>query len=162
MSSQSNRHQMDSFRSRLEAAPTHSSSNCGIPIQREKNRSCRVAFVLLSMFATNLTENANGKMKHMRLLTILLLTVVSVFFTMGETSLAKKKKKKVLDVNTNKNLKAQGLTEGFFESVEPSSDELSMVGVLKNGQYKLVRPSFILLKFCNPFSSDKLGVCIRG
>lgn len=45
------------------------------------------------MFATNLTENSNGKRKHMRLLAILLLTVVTVFFTMGEAALAKKKKK---------------------------------------------------------------------
>jgi hypothetical protein len=46
------------------------------------------------MFAKNLRENSNGKRKHLRLFTILLLTAVTVFFTMGETALAKKKKKK--------------------------------------------------------------------
>ena len=46
------------------------------------------------MFATNLRENSNGKRKHLRLLTILLLTAVTVFFTMGETALAKKRKKR--------------------------------------------------------------------
>jgi hypothetical protein len=45
------------------------------------------------MVATNLGENSNGKRKHLRLLTILLLTAATVFFTMGETALAKKKKK---------------------------------------------------------------------
>ena len=34
--------------------------------------------------------------------------------------------KKVLDVKTGKNVKAQGLTEGFFESAEPPASELSM------------------------------------
>jgi hypothetical protein len=34
--------------------------------------------------------------------------------------------KVVLDVKTNKNVKEQGLTEGFFESVEPPAAELSM------------------------------------
>jgi hypothetical protein len=34
--------------------------------------------------------------------------------------------KKVLDVKTSKNVKEQGLTEGFFESVEPPASELSM------------------------------------
>jgi hypothetical protein len=34
--------------------------------------------------------------------------------------------KTVLDVRTRKNVKDQGLTEGFFESVEPPSSELSM------------------------------------
>jgi hypothetical protein len=34
--------------------------------------------------------------------------------------------KKVLDVKTSKNVKAQGLTEGFFESVEPPASELPM------------------------------------
>ena len=126
------------------------------------------------MFATNLRENSNGKMKHVRLLTILLLAAAVVFFTMGETALAKKKKKKetveldeahvyiewnstdtdygiqffwdslgftrmmvfnqsgkkVLDVNTNKNVKAQGLAEGFFESVEPPASELPMEAFL--------------------------------
>ena len=121
------------------------------------------------MFATNLRENSKGKKKCLRLLTILLLTAVAVFFTMGETALAKRKKKnseeldeakvfiewnstdtdygiqffwdslgftrmmvfnhrgkKVLDVNTKKNLKAQGLTEAALESVEPPADEVSM------------------------------------
>ena len=136
------------------------------------------------MFATNLRENSNGKMKHVRLLTILLLTAVVVFFTMGETALAKKKKKKketveldeahvyiewnstdtdygiqffwdslgftrmmvfnqsgkkVLDVNTNKNVKVLGLTEGFFESVEPPASELPMEVFFERfpeGEYK--------------------------
>jgi hypothetical protein len=34
--------------------------------------------------------------------------------------------KVVLDIKTKKNVKAQGLTEGFFESVEPPAAELSM------------------------------------
>lgn len=34
--------------------------------------------------------------------------------------------KAVLDVKTNKNVKEQGLAEGFFESVEPPPEELSM------------------------------------
>jgi hypothetical protein len=34
--------------------------------------------------------------------------------------------KKVLDVRTRKNVRQQGLTEGFFESAEPTTDELSM------------------------------------
>lgn len=34
--------------------------------------------------------------------------------------------KKVLDVKTRKNVRQQGLTEGFFESVEPPASELSM------------------------------------
>ncbi len=34
--------------------------------------------------------------------------------------------KKVLDVKTKKNVRAQGLTEGFFESVEPPASELPM------------------------------------
>jgi len=34
--------------------------------------------------------------------------------------------KAVLDVKTKKNVRAQGLTEGFFESVEPPSSEVSM------------------------------------
>jgi hypothetical protein len=37
----------------------------------------------------------------------------------------------VLEVKTKKNVKAQGLTEGFFESVEPPSSELSMADFLK-------------------------------
>jgi hypothetical protein len=120
------------------------------------------------MFATNLRINSNGKRKHMRLFAIILLTSVAVFFTMGETALAKRKKKnsveldeakvfiewnysdtdygiqffwdslgftrmmvfnhrgkKVLDVNTKRNVRAQGLTEAAFESVEPEADELS-------------------------------------
>lgn len=35
-------------------------------------------------------------------------------------------KKRVLDVKTAKNVRAQGLTEGFFESVEPPSSEVSL------------------------------------
>jgi len=35
-------------------------------------------------------------------------------------------RKKVLDVKTGNNVRAQGLTEGFFESVEPPASELSM------------------------------------
>jgi len=34
--------------------------------------------------------------------------------------------KLVLDIKTSRNVRAQGLTEGFFESVEPPSSELSM------------------------------------
>jgi hypothetical protein len=34
--------------------------------------------------------------------------------------------KKAIDVKTKKNVKDQGLTEGFFESVEPPASELSM------------------------------------
>ena len=34
--------------------------------------------------------------------------------------------RKALDVRTRRNVKQQGLTEGFFESVEPPSDEVSM------------------------------------
>ena len=41
-------------------------------------------------------------------------------------SIANENGKRVLDVKTKKNVKEQGLTEGFFESVEPPSDELSM------------------------------------
>ena len=47
--------------------------------------------------------------------------------------------KKVLDVRTSKNVKAQGLTEGFFESVEPPASELSMEEFLDRfpeGEYK--------------------------
>jgi len=47
--------------------------------------------------------------------------------------------KKVLDVKTSKNVKAQGLTEGFFESVEPPSSELPMEEFLDRfpeGEYK--------------------------
>ncbi len=33
---------------------------------------------------------------------------------------------KVLDIDTSKNVKEQGLTEGFFESFEPPADEVSM------------------------------------
>jgi hypothetical protein len=38
--------------------------------------------------------------------------------------------KVVLDVRAQKNVKAQGLTEGFFESAEPPASELSMVDFL--------------------------------
>lgn len=54
------------------------------------------------MFATNLRENSNGKRKCMRLLTILLLTAVAVFFTMGDNALAKKKKKKSVELDEAK------------------------------------------------------------
>jgi len=46
--------------------------------------------------------------------------------------------KKVLDVRTSNNVKAQGLTEGFFESVEPPSSELPMEEFLERfpeGEY---------------------------
>jgi hypothetical protein len=46
------------------------------------------------MLSTTVREKSVGKMISMRLLAILLLTAVAVFFTMGETALAKKKKKK--------------------------------------------------------------------
>lgn len=116
----------------------------------------------------------------MRLLTIILLAAVAVFFTMGETALAKKKKKKetieldeakvfiewnstdtdfgiqffwdstgftrmmvfnqnrrmVLDVNTRKNLRAQGLTEAAFESVEPPENEEEFFARFPEGIYK--------------------------
>ncbi|MDR4506985.1 MAG: fibronectin type III domain-containing protein [Candidatus Brocadiaceae bacterium] len=46
--------------------------------------------------------------------------------------------KPVLDVKTKKNVKEQGLTEGFFESVEPPASELSMEEFLERfpeGEY---------------------------
>jgi hypothetical protein len=45
------------------------------------------------MFATSLRAKSNGKRKHMRFLTILLLAAVAVFFTIGDAALAKRKKK---------------------------------------------------------------------
>ena len=49
MRSQSNRYQMDSFRSRLEAAPTYSSSNCGSGFQpREIDHVEWLLFFLVS------------------------------------------------------------------------------------------------------------------
>ena len=47
--------------------------------------------------------------------------------------------KTVLDVKTKKNVKEQGLTEGFFESVEPPADEVSMAEFFERfpeGDYK--------------------------
>ena len=56
MSSQSGRHQMDSFRSRLEAAPTDSSSNCGSGFQpREIDH---VEWLLL--FLVSVKKNPSG------------------------------------------------------------------------------------------------------
>jgi hypothetical protein len=46
------------------------------------------------MLSTRVRKNSKGIRKHMRLLTIILLTAVAVFFTMGESALAKKKNKK--------------------------------------------------------------------
>ncbi len=46
--------------------------------------------------------------------------------------------KKVLDIRTRKNVRKQGLTEGFFESAEPTTDELSMEEFLERfpeGEY---------------------------
>jgi hypothetical protein len=46
--------------------------------------------------------------------------------------------KKVLDVRTRKNLRQQGLTEGFFESAEPETSELSLAEFLERfpeGEY---------------------------
>lgn len=120
------------------------------------------------MSATSLREKSNGKRKHMRLLAIVLLAAVAVFFTMGDTALAKRKKKnseeldevnvfiewnssdedqgiqffwdsegftrmmvfnnkgkKVLDINTKRSIKKQGLTEVAIESVEPEEIEQS-------------------------------------
>lgn len=48
----------------------------------------------------------------------------SIGFT--KMSLHNERGQKVLDVETKKNVRAQGLTEGFFESVEPPASELSM------------------------------------
>jgi hypothetical protein len=48
----------------------------------------------------------------------------SVGFT--QMSLFNERGRKVLDVETKKNVRAQGLTEGFFESTEPPASELSM------------------------------------
>jgi hypothetical protein len=48
----------------------------------------------------------------------------SVGFT--QMSLFNERGKKVLDVETKKSVRAQGLTEGFFESTEPPASELSM------------------------------------
>jgi len=49
--------------------------------------------------------------------------------------------KKVLDVKTSKNVREQGLTEGFFESVEPDPEELSMEDFLArfpDGEYRFL------------------------
>jgi hypothetical protein len=49
--------------------------------------------------------------------------------------------KKVLDVKTSKNVREQGLTEGFFESVEPDPEDLSMEDFLArfpDGEYRFL------------------------
>jgi len=49
--------------------------------------------------------------------------------------------KKVLDIKTSKNVRAQGLTEGFFESVEPDPEDLSMEEFLDRfpeGEYRFI------------------------
>jgi hypothetical protein len=49
--------------------------------------------------------------------------------------------KKVLDIKTSKNVRAQGLTEGFFESVEPDPEELSLEEFLDRfpeGEYRFI------------------------
>lgn len=49
------------------------------------------------------------------------------------------RKRPVLSVWTNKNVRKQGLTEGFFESAEPALDELSLEEFLERfpeGEYK--------------------------
>ena len=121
------------------------------------------------MLSTMIREKSAGKMGSMRLLAIILLTAVALFFTMGESALAKGWKKKakeldpvnvfieynssdedqglqffwdsdgftrmmvfnesggkVLDIETKKNVKDQGLTEVAIESVEPNESEQTL------------------------------------
>jgi hypothetical protein len=121
------------------------------------------------MLSTKVKEKSAGKMRSMRLLAIILLTAVAVFFTMGESALARgwKKKaeeldpvnvfiewnsteedqgiqffwdsdgftrmivfnesgKKVLDIETKKSIRDQGLTEVAIESVEPDESEQTL------------------------------------
>jgi len=121
------------------------------------------------MLSTKVREKSAGKKGSMRLLAIILLTAVAVFFAMGESALAtgwKKKAeeldnvnvfiewntsdgdqglqffwdsdgftrmivfnesgKKVLDIETKKSVKDQGLTEVAIESVEPDESEQTL------------------------------------
>ena len=64
------------------------------------------------------------------------------FFWDGEPwrwmTVKNERRRPVLNVWTNKNVRAQGLTEGFFESAEPTLDELSFLEFLERfpeGEY---------------------------
>lgn len=121
------------------------------------------------MFSTKIRKKSAAKMGFMRLLTIIMLTAVAVFLTMGDSALAKRWKKKaeeldpvnvfiewnttdgdqgiqffwdsdgfnrmivfnesgkkVLDIETKKSLRDQGLTEVAIESVEPDESEQTL------------------------------------
>jgi hypothetical protein len=122
-------------------------------------------------------EKSNGMKRHMLLLPVFLVVVITLVFTMPGTASAwetieldeaqvfiewnstdddygiqffwdgepwrrmrvrNHRGKKVLDVQTRKNVRQQGLTEGFFESAEPTTDELSMEEFLERfpeGEY---------------------------
>jgi hypothetical protein len=120
------------------------------------------------MLSKKVKKKSARPMVSMRLLTIILLTAVAVFFTVADSALAKGWKKnkeileevnvfiewnsedtdhgiqffwdsdgftrmmvfnesgkKALDIKTNNNVKAQGLTETAIESVEPEEEEQS-------------------------------------